>query len=291
MTLRHLNIFKTVCESGSITAASDRLNMSQPAVSIAIRELETFYNTKLFERMNRQIYITETGELLRRYADTILTQFDESVDVIRNDRVSMSCRIGVNVTCAETCLSAWVHRIESEIDGVRLNIRVGNAGEIERMLADNEVDLAVVDRIPGQVRLEGRLLYSEKMCVVCSPILLAGQMTIADLHAKPLLLREKGSGSRNSVETAFDRHGLTPAPYIESTSTLALIRMAKDGLGYAILPRENIEEELDNDTLREVVITDENFERHYHLVYHKNKYLTGVMKKVIERSVQMQWQN
>lgn len=281
MTLRHLNIFKTVCESGSITAASDKLNMSQPAVSIAIRELEAFYNTRLFERMNRQIYITETGQLLRQYADTILAQFDESIDVIRNDKTSLTCRIGVNVTCAETYLPMWVHTIESEIDGVMLNIHVSNAKEIERMISDNEIDLAIVDSIPGQIKFESKLLYAEKMCVVCSPDLYTAQMTIADLHTKPLLLREKGSGTRDSVDAAFFRHGLAPVPYTESISTLSLIRMAKDGLGYAILPGKTVEEELNSHALAEIVITDESFDRYYHLVYHKNKFLTGIMKRVM----------
>ena len=281
MTLRHLSIFQTVCELGCITAAADKLNMSQPAVSIAIRELETFYNTKLFERMNRQIYITETGKLLRQYADTILTQFNESIDIIRNDSTSMTCRIGVNVTCAETYLSTWVRRIESEIDGIILDIHVSNAGEIEKMLVDNEIDIAIVDNLPGQTKFESRLLYSEKMCVVCSPDLHIDKMAIADLHTKPLLLREKGSGTRNSVEVAFFRHGLKPVPYAESISTLSLIHMAKNGLGYAILPRKIVEEELSSHALSEISIVDESFDRYYHLVYHKNKHLTKIMKKVI----------
>lgn len=281
MTLRHLSIFKTVCELGSITGAADRLDMSQPAVSIAIKELETFYGTKLFERMNRQIYITETGKLLRQYADTVLSQFDESVDVIRNEKTSLTCRIGVNVTCAETCLSAWIQRIKSEIDGIALSVHVSNAREIERMITDNEIDIAIVDNISGQTNFESKLLYSEKMCVVCSPDLYMDKMPIADLHTKPLLLREKGSGTRNSVEAAFFRHGMEPVPYTESVSTLSLIRMAKDGLGYAILPRKTVEEELGSHALMEVAITDESFERHYHLVYHKSKYLTGVMKNVM----------
>lgn len=281
MTLRHLSIFKTVCELGSITATANKLNMSQPAVSIAIRELEAFYDTKLFERMNRQIYVTEAGKRLRQYADTILAQFDESIDVIRNDSASMACRLGVNVTCAETYLSAWIHKIESEIDGIMLNIHVCNASEIERMISDNEIDIAIVDSIPGQTKFESRLLYSEKMCVVCSPNLHIDKMTIADLHTKPLLLREKGSGTRNSVEAAFFRHGLIPVPYTESISTLSLIRMVKNGLGYAILPRKTVEEELNSHALNEVVIMDESFERYYHLVYHKNKYLTRIMKKVM----------
>ena len=281
MTLRHLIIFKTVCESESITAAADRLNMSQPAVSIAVRELEAFYDTKLFERMNRQIYITENGKMLRQYADTILSQFNESVDVIRNDKASLTCRIGVNVTCAETNLSAWIQKINSEIDGIMLNVYVNNSKEIERMLADNEIDIAIVDNIAGQTKFENIFLYSEEMRVVCSPKLHTDKMTIAELHAKPLLLREKGSGTRNSAEAAFLRHGLAPVPYTESISTLSLICMAKNGLGYAILPGKTVEDALKSHELMETVITDESFDRYYYLAYHKNKYLTEIMKKVI----------
>ena len=75
MTVRHMYIFKTVCECQSITAAAGKLNMTQPAVSVAIKELESFYQVKLFERMNRTIYLTEAGNTLREYADSILDKW------------------------------------------------------------------------------------------------------------------------------------------------------------------------------------------------------------------------
>ena len=84
MTLRHLRIFSEVCRQESITLAAERMNMAQPAVSYAIRELESYYGTKLFERMNRRLYITESGEQLLLYADSILSQFDEARDVLRD---------------------------------------------------------------------------------------------------------------------------------------------------------------------------------------------------------------
>ena len=84
MTLRHLEIFSTVCAQGSFTRAAEKLNMAQPAVSLAIRELEVFYNVRLFERMNRRVYLTEAGRTLWQYADTVLSQFQESVEVLRD---------------------------------------------------------------------------------------------------------------------------------------------------------------------------------------------------------------
>ena len=83
MTLRHLEIFSAVCAQESFTRAAEQLNMAQPAVSLAIRELETFYAVRLFERMNRRVYLTEAGRTLRQYADTVLSQFQESVEILR----------------------------------------------------------------------------------------------------------------------------------------------------------------------------------------------------------------
>ena len=78
MTLRHLMIFSTVCRLGSITQAAEELNMAQPSVSLAIRELESYYGIRLFERMHRRLYITEAGERLYGYANSILTQCKEA---------------------------------------------------------------------------------------------------------------------------------------------------------------------------------------------------------------------
>ena len=97
MTLKHLRIFAEVCRMESITEAAKNLNMAQPAVSNAIRELEAFYQVKLFERMNRRLYITNAGEYLRGYADSILTQFEESRDILQDIAASTRIRIGSNV--------------------------------------------------------------------------------------------------------------------------------------------------------------------------------------------------
>ena len=79
MTLRHLEVFRAVCARESITLAAEHLNMTQPAVSLAVKELEAFYGVQLLERMNRRIYITDAGRSLLQYADAVLTQFEESV--------------------------------------------------------------------------------------------------------------------------------------------------------------------------------------------------------------------
>lgn len=98
MTLRHLMIFSTVCRLGSITQAAEELNMAQPSVSLAIRELESYYGIRLFERMHRRLYITEAGERLYGYANSILTQCKEAKEELRDMHGYMKLKIGINVS-------------------------------------------------------------------------------------------------------------------------------------------------------------------------------------------------
>ena len=125
MTLRHFQIFNTVCQEGSLTAAAQRLGISQPAVSIAIKELEAFYGTRLFERMNRRIYISPSGEALLQYVGTVLSQFDESVRVIRDEDYATECRFGVNVTVGETRLGDFMAGARAAQPAVQARVVTG----------------------------------------------------------------------------------------------------------------------------------------------------------------------
>ena len=143
MTLRHLEIFCQVCRKESITLAAEKLNMTQPAVSIAIGELESFYGVKLFERMNRRIYITEAGRVLLQYADTVLSQYEESIEVLRRQKAFDSCRISVNITYAEAALTQKMKQLREKIPSLLWKLFVCNNEQIERKLRENEVDFAV----------------------------------------------------------------------------------------------------------------------------------------------------
>ena len=105
MDTKKLEALAAAVQYGSFTRAAEKLNMAQPAVSLAIRELEVFYNVRLFERMNRRIYLTEAGRTLRQYADTVLSQMRESVEVLRESGARGTCAFGVHVTLGETRLA------------------------------------------------------------------------------------------------------------------------------------------------------------------------------------------
>lgn len=282
MTIRHLEIFSAVCAKGSVTQAAEALNMTQPAVSQAIRELEVFYGVRLFQRMNRRLYITDAGRSLQQYADTILSQLEESVHVLRDAEAGGECRFGVHVTLGETRLAAMLTALRRQVPEVQVRTCVFNSAETEQMILENRLDFAVTDHVTLSPACLAQHLCTEDLCAVCAPAFpVPEHLTLQELVGQPLLLRETGSGTRTSFDAVLQTANLSVHPLLESVSTQALTACAEAGLGITILPRSLTAAPLSRGTLREVTVEDARFFRQYHLVRHRRKYLTAGMRRVI----------
>jgi len=285
--LRHFNIFRIVCEQKSITSAAEELNMTQPAVSIAVKELESFYQIHLFERMNRRLYLTDAGQNLLQYAETILCQYDESIENLRNKKIFSKCCLGLNSTIGEIRLSKVMKQIKTELPLTDLHIHVNHSQIIEEMLSTNEIDFAVIDQVP-----EGKnwIMYpcgGERMMAVCSAEAnpqkpAVWTMTLQQLSEEKLLLREKGSGCRETVDQVLKSRQLSVVPLIESTSSQILLKQAEEGMGIAVLPEYYVKEDLKSGKLKEINISDAVFERNDILIHHHNKYITPAMRTIMD---------
>lgn len=282
MTLRHLEIFSAVCAQESFTRAAEQLNMAQPAVSLAIRELEVFYNVRLFERMNRRVYLTEAGRTLRQYADTVLSQFQESVEVLRESGAQGACRFGVHVTLGETRLAGILAHLAEALPEITVRASIHNSRETERMILQNELDFAVVDNVTVSPHYLVEPLCGEELAAVCAPGYLEGKnsLTLAELAEERLLLRERGAAP-GQCGCRPAGAGATAQPVVESVSTAALLACARAGLGITLLPRSLVVADLERGDLRELAVEDGGFHRSYFLVRHRSKYLTDGMKRVI----------
>lgn len=142
--------------------------MAQPAVSNAIRELEAFYQVKLFERMNRRLYITNAGEYLRGYADSILTQFEESRDILQDIAASTRIRIGSNVSFGANYLPRIIS-VPVDPPGDPSFTMIQNSSLIEDCLLHNELDFAIVDNLSSHAGIRQTLIKEESMVALCSP--------------------------------------------------------------------------------------------------------------------------
>lgn len=214
MTLRHLTIFRAVCQTESITLAAEHLNMTQPAVSLAVRELEDFYGVQLFERMNRRIYITEAGRTLLQYADTILSQYAESVQVLQEARHRGSCRFGVHVTFGETVLPSLLRRLAEQLPDITVRAFVTNTRENEEMLLRNELDFAVIDNVKGLEALRTVPLGKEEMAVVCRPDHRSGNsITLEELQESGCCCGKRAAAHGTALIRCLARRGSRCPPF------------------------------------------------------------------------------
>ena len=235
MTRKHFTIFVEVCRFLNFSQAAEALNTTQPAVSLAVKELESHYGVALFERMNRRVYLTPAGEALLATAQDVLRGFQEAEETLGQGR-PLALRVGANVSFGEAGLAQVLGRFRQEHPQVRLRALVANSDKIQSLLVENQLDVGIVDGLGVSERLRAQPLYQEDLVLAAAPGRFPAPATVEELAALPLLLREPGSGLRSSVDRVFSQQGLTPQPLLESTSTAALAQAAKAGLGVAILP-------------------------------------------------------
>lgn len=313
MTLKHLRIYREVCRMESITKAAESLNTTQPAVSTAVRELESFYQVKLFERMNRKIYITEAGKVLLEYADSILSQFDESKDILRDIATSTRIRIGSNVSFGSASLPNLIANFRKLHPEIPIYTTIANSSQIEEALLRNELDFAIVDRLNDNEKLRRMPFKEDQMCALCSPdfyypisnkgvsehntpkgdfvnkqsmcqsnFTMIDALSLRDFAHIPLLLREPGSGSRDMLDKIFHINGITPHIALESISTQALLEFCLLGQGVLFLSSEQAKRYIDSGQLIRLNLSDFDLTRQYDLIYHTKKYITKSMHRFID---------
>lgn len=279
MTLRHLHIFKTVCECKSITAAADKLYMTQPAVSIAIKELESYYDVQLFIRANRKIYLTPEGEVLFAHASTIMTQFESTADLLRDTNNFNRIKLGVNAVTSEAYMSELIKRVRAAGDNVEINYTIEASGILEKMVLDNEIDFAIIDIISAPKKLVKQKLYQCDMILICNPEYYSEKtITIEELAHRRMYLQKQGTGSRMCIDAAFRLHGLMPNVKAETNSTLSLVELTRLGHGFSVVSSDTARSFAYDPSLHAVNIVGVPLTRHYFIVYNRNRVLTPQME-------------
>ena len=283
MNIRHLEIFLSVCEHMSISKAAESLYLSQPAVSIAIKELEEYYNTRLFDRISRKIYLTSSGEKLLNYAHVILGQIEESVTSLRDDALTKSCHMGVNITIGETYLCELLDYLKTNYPDIKPHVTINNMKTIEHDLIQNKYDFVMSDSLPASSNLILEDLYKEEMVFVCAKDYInEDELDVSEMIHHTLLVREVGSGIRKCVDRFLENYSLVVDNVIESSSNRALIDLCKNGFGIGVMPYSLVKEELEKGDLKKVELKDVHLIREYYLVYYKNKYLSEYVKAYME---------
>lgn len=281
MTLHYLEIFVAICLEGSITRAAERLHISQPTVSVALRQMEEQYGGKLFDRISHKLYITPLGESIYEQARTILELWD---DLNSADRLINKLRIGTGTAIGKLLLPSIVKSFMGTHPELDINITVGDATRISSLIMENALDFVIAESVVGVPGLSKHAIQRYPVVAVChkdNPLSGQALVTAQDLARENLLLRENGSSTRQIVDLYFHNHNIDPIPLWESSSVQTLLNATKENLGISFLSLDHVLAHR-NPELVILNIPDFHEERYVNLFYHKNKFFTPSMKEFIE---------
>lgn len=283
MTLRHMKIMVAVYQQGSVTKAAEVLHLSQPSVSLAIRELEEYYGVKLYMHIGRRISPTECGKVFYGYALHIVSLMGELDTHIRNWDNIGTVRIGSTITIGTYLLPKLIHRYQQEFPELHTEVQVCKARQVEQLLLDNQIDLGVIETQPEHSELKAvPFLHDELQAVVFpgSPLAAQDRVTIEELARYPFLMREPGSAGRKELDAYLALHQLQIRPSWESVSNQALIKAVAEGLGVAVLPKQLVQADAASGSVVSRPFR-EPMTRTLNIIYHPQKYLSESMRRFI----------
>lgn len=280
MSLHHLRVFLAVADAQSISKAAERLMVSQPSVSQVIAELEKTYSVRLFDRIGRKIYITESGSYLQRYARQITDLYDEMERGITDCEERGVLRIGASLTVGSTVLPELISDLQAKMPALHSNVTVKNTADIEQMLLKNELDIALVEGYVHSSELTQHAVADDEVVLVCGKGHPMYQTTVASkeqIAGISVILREQGSGTRELFERTMSTNELPWNVCWESADSDGIVAAAIHGLGVGVIAKRLVLREAEEGSLRILSVPRVNFVRRFSLIAHKNKYHSAPM--------------
>lgn len=279
-TFRQLVAFNTVARLGSVSRAATELNLTQPAVSIQLGLLEDSAGAPLLERNGRGIRLTAAGEVMATYAARILELWREAGDEMAAQRGEFSgtLRVGA-VTTAEYLLPPLLVSFARLHPEVTVKLRVGNRDQIVQMLAGQEIDLAIMGRPPAELRTSSVAFAKHPMAFIAAPAhpLMSGTgLALADLGAANLLVRERGSGTRTTLERLYKEAGVPLRIGSELSSNEAIKQMCVAGFGAAFLSLHTCRLEIEAGLLALLPLPGNPLERDWYAMHLASRRLPQV---------------
>ena len=284
MTIRHLKIFLAVADCGTMSQAAKQLYITQPSVSQAIRELEERYQVLLFERLSKKLYITEAGKTFYSYAKQVVFQFDQMEEHMLNNRKER-LRVGATVTVGSRVLPEIVREFRMENPQIDIYCYGGNTQTVEEQLLSMELDVGIIEGKVQRPDLIAIPMIDDYLVLVCGmehPFMDREKLYPDDLRGQEFVMRERGSGTRALFEQYLLRHGIRIKVVFEENSPAAILQTVKINQCLAVLSVSLIEEELRRGTLKAFAQEEQEWNRKFSFVYHKDKFLTSGIRKLKE---------
>lgn len=284
-TLHQLRVFLKVTDNQSITKAAEELNLTQPAVSIQLKNFQDQFSIPLTEVVGRQLYVTDFGKEIAEAAEKILNEVDAITFKTMAYQQQLAGRLKISIaSTGKYVMPYFLSDFMREHRGVDLEMDVTNKTYVIESLERNEVDFSLVSVIPEQLQLNRIQLMQNKLFLVGSARNRWHPNTTKRkiFEEYPLLYREKGSATRAAMESFIKAKNLPTYKKMTLTSNEALKQAVMAGLGYSIMPLIGIKNELKNESLQIIPFRGLPIISHWNLIWLKAKKLSPVALAFLE---------
>nr|WP_218623606.1 selenium metabolism-associated LysR family transcriptional regulator [Thermoanaerobacter sp. CM-CNRG TB177] len=286
VTLRDIEIFVTVCELKSMSAAAKKLYMSQPAISQAISQMEGELQVRLFDRIGRKLSLTYAGEILYSYGKRILNLVKEAectLDDVRNMRMGR-LRVGTSTTVGIYLLPEIIGEFRKKFN-IDVYFTIGNTAEIEKLILDNSIDLGIVEGPVHSRDIVVTPYIDDELYLVCSKShrwAKKKNISPAEIENEDIIMREKGSGTREVFEEAMARNNVKYRIKYVLNNTEAIKKAVEANIGVSVISRLAVKKEIRGGRLLKVDIENIRFKRKFSIIYHKDKFKSNLFEEFIK---------
>jgi DNA-binding transcriptional LysR family regulator len=272
-TLNQLRIFVKVVQLQSVTKASEELHLTQPAVSIQLKNFQDQFEIPLTEIVGRKIFVTDFGKEIAVAAIEIL----EQVNTISHKTLAYKGQLfgKIKISIVSTGKYVMPYFLASFLKanpGVELDMDVTNKNKVVKSLQNNEVDFALVSILPENIKVEKIDLMQNKLFFVGNnEFILNDRKTESIFNQQPLVFRESGSGTRQAMERFISQNAITLEKKMELTSNEAVKQAILAGLGCSIMPLIGIRKEIQNKELQIIPVKGLPISTNWSLIWLKGK--------------------
>jgi DNA-binding transcriptional LysR family regulator len=282
LTLRQIEVFNAVAKLQNYTRAAEDLHMSQPAVSMQIKQLEGSVGLPLFEQIGKKIHLTEAGKLMHGYSRNMADLLDEADEVFEAIKGVQRGELSISVaTTASHFVTRLLAAFSRQHDGITISLDITNREALRHQLEQNERDLVIMGQPPKGLDVDAEPIM-ENPLVMIAPAnhSLAAEKNIPLDHFanEHFVVREQGSGTRFAIERFFEQHGVGFNTGIEMTSNEAIKQAVEAGLGLGIVSIHTLELELETQRIKILDVEDFPISRQWYILQRKGKRLSPAAK-------------
>lgn len=284
-TLNQLRIFQKVTQTLSITKAAEELHLTQPAVSIQLKNFQDQFDLPLIEVINKKIYVTDFGKEIAIAANTILAEVYSINFKMHAYRGQLTGKLKISIVSTGKYVAPYfIADFLNKHSGVELFLDVTNKAQVLQSLEKNEVDFALVSVLPDHLNIEKEELMQNKLFLVGNSAgIFPAEQYKKDIFEKvPLIFREQGSGTRYAMERYFIGNNIPYKSKLELTSNEAVKQAVIAGLGYSIMPLIGIKNELENNQLQIIQVKGFPIKSNWYLIWLKDKKLSPLSAAYLE---------